>query len=231
MSVAVFSFVLLASSGRASAAERYFLMVFGSQQIPPRAKYSHSFATFVKATADGSCPQRWCLESHTISWLPQTLEIRVRALFPECGQNLELHATMRWCLATGQRISMWGPYEVRKEIYDAALAQSALLEGGSVCYKVIDTGYRSDVACNCIHAVSSVYDGHRVRVFSPSFGETASWYLTQRFEPWILDCRCRHEWVASGLRLDCYPIIRRDFESPRSNLAWTAFHALTGGDR
>ena len=218
----------LAVAGSARAEDFYYLMVFGSQQIPPRARYSHSFATFVKATGQGPCADAYCLEAHTISWLPRTLEIRLRAVLPECGTNADLHSTLRWAYATDQRVSMWGPYQIDGELYNRALGQINLLESGRVQYKAIDTGFPTDIASNCIHAIGSVAEGYRMRVISPSFGETASYYLTRRLAPWIVDCDTRHDWVSARLGLDAYPILRRDLENPRSGLFLGAPRRLLG---
>jgi hypothetical protein len=222
--------LLLPSAGPLQASEFYYMLVFGSQQIPPRARYSHTFATFVKATGEGPDVAGYRLESHTISWSPRTLDIRVCALQPECGQNLELHPTIGWVLSTGQRISLWGPYQIDRDLYDRAMQQIGLLQSGQVQYKAIDTGFPTDVASNCIHAVSSVTGGYRIRVISPSFGETASYYVTRRFCPWIIDCGRKHDWVSTRLGLDCYPLLRRELENPRSGLILGAARRAFGAE-
>jgi hypothetical protein len=221
---------LLAVSNNARADEFYYVLVFGSQQVPARATFSHSFAIFVKATGHGPCAESYQLEAHTISWAPQSLNVRIGALLPECGQNLDINRTMQWALCTGQRISEWGPYQICKELYDRALAQISLLESGCVRYKAVDSGFPTDFASNCIHAISSVADGHRLRVLSPSFGETASYYVTRRFEPWIIDPCQKHDWVFQRLGLEAYPVIHRELENPQSGVFLGAINALLGRD-
>src|SRR5690348_8318895 len=55
--------------------DRYFILVFGSQSTPKRARYTHSWATVVKVTGcDGSGTP--AVEEQTISWLPVTLNVR-----------------------------------------------------------------------------------------------------------------------------------------------------------
>jgi hypothetical protein len=204
----------------ARAEETYYVMVFGSQQTPPRPKYSHSFAIFVKATR-AAANQCWALEAHTISWMPASMELRSWAFLPEQGRSVDPYTTFNWVLSTEQRTSMWGPYQVHPDLYDRAVRQIALLDSGQVEYKLVDSGYRSDQVSNCIHAVSSVVGGHRLRVLSPSFGETASYYIARRMEPWIIDCQHRHLWLLRELRLGSYPIILRDLESPQSSVLWS----------
>src|SRR6059036_1799459 len=72
--------------------EEYYLLMFGSQRVPADPRYSHSFAEFVKVTDCGSGPPVLC--HHQVSWLPQSLDIRLFTLFPEPGVNLGLHATL-----------------------------------------------------------------------------------------------------------------------------------------
>src|SRR5437764_1394440 len=114
------------------------------------------------------------VEAHTISWLPENLHIRVRALLPEPGYNFGLHQTLRYALAEGQRVSLWGPYQIDPELFWKARQQILLLQSGQVCYKAVDSLYRTDRVSNCIHAIDGAVDGHRVQVLSPGWGETAS---------------------------------------------------------
>jgi hypothetical protein len=209
---------LLSSMQPALAQEAYFLLMFGSQRTPPDADHSHSFATFVRVRYNGPQPGVPVVEAHTISWLPDNLNIRVLALLPEPGHNFDLHTTLRFVLGDRQRVSLWGPYQIDPELYHRALMQKQLLESGQVRYKAVDSGYPSDRVSNCIHAISSIAEGHRVKVLSPGWGETASFTILQRFSPWIIDTNCPHSWLGSALGLNCYPIIYRNFEHPRSGL-------------
>jgi hypothetical protein len=216
----------LAHSARAE--EFHYLMVFGSQRVPPRPKYAHTFATFVRATGTGPCAENYSLEVHTISWVPRTLDIRVGALLPECGVNLDLDATLRWALATDQRVSLWGPYQIDQDLYERALAQISLLESGRVRYKALDFGYRTASVSNCIHAVSSLAQGYRPHAATLFFGEAASYLVLCRLAPWVIDCSRTHPWVSSRLGLDQYPLVRRPFEHPRGGLIREPIRALLG---
>ncbi len=207
-----------ASANPVNAGEVYYVMVFASQQIPPRPNYAHSFATFVHATWEGPepCPQSPTLEAHTISWLPANLIVRTGALFPECGHNFDLYETLRYVYQNDERVSMWGPYQIEKELYDRAMRQIALLESAQVLYKADDVGRKSNRVSNCIHAVSSVAEGYRLRIAEPGFGQTASFAITKHFRPWIIDQDQVHAWIGSALDLDKYPIVYRDWTPPRS---------------
>src|SRR5438445_3230296 len=84
----------LAVSAPACASELYFVAVFGAQRMPNNPKYSHSFAVFVRAIGAGPDVERYALDFHTISWLPETRDIRVLALLPEAGHNFDLATTL-----------------------------------------------------------------------------------------------------------------------------------------
>jgi hypothetical protein len=200
----------LAGGPAARAEEFYYVMVFGSQRPLADPRHVHSFATFVRATGRGPRAEAYRLEAHTVSWMPRTGVIRVAALLPEGGRNLGLYETLRWATDDGQCVSMWGPYQVDRDLYDRALEQARLLESGQVGYKAIDSGYRSDCVTNCIHALGSIAGGHRVRLLVPGWGDVASAYLARRFSPWVVDGSRTHPWVASRLGLDAYPVLRRD---------------------
>jgi hypothetical protein len=205
---------VLALAGAVVAGEHFYLLMFGAQQVPNNPNYSHSFATFVRVLdCPGGAAQ---MESHTISWLPQSLKVRTSALCAEPGANFPLHFTLRYALDSGERVSLWGPYEIDPTLYDRALRKIGLLESGQVRYKANDAGHSPEYVSNCIHAISTLSEGSRVRVASPYWGETASWIVLRTFRPWIADPEQTHDWVASALGLDDYPIIYRNFENPRS---------------
>src|SRR5206468_2996196 len=142
------------------------------------------------------CPPRTAprLECVTISWLPESLKVRLFALCAEPGVNLGLHQTLKYTLGNDERVSMWGPYRIEPEVYAWATRQRDHLESGEVRYKANDVGRNSANVSNCIHAVSTVIDGPRLRVASPGWGEVASYAILRRFLPDIIDCQQTHDW-------------------------------------
>jgi hypothetical protein len=223
----------LAAPPAARAGEAYYLLMFGSQRIPNNPNYAHSFATFVRVrwAGNGPCCTPFLLESHTISWLPANLKIRVNALLPECGKNFDPHTTLRYVLGNKERVSLWGPYPIEKCLYDRALERIVELNSGRVKYKADDAGYNSARVSNCIHAISTTVGGRRVRVLSPGWGETASYTILRRMERWILDDTYPDYRISSALGLDAYPIIYRDaITNPRSGF-FGPLYRLGGGER
>ena len=180
--------LLLLFAGAAPADEFYYVAVFGSQRTPNNPDYAHSFAAFVRACGDGPCPKSFTVEDcFTISWLPANAQGRTHALLPECGHNYTLAETLDITQAGGEALTMWGPYRIDESLYCLAQAKYAELESGRVCYKAIDSGYRTDRVSNCIHALTAITDGDRRYVASPGYGETASYFVLQNFQPYIIE--------------------------------------------
>lgn len=213
--------VVLAFAAEASAADRYFVMIFGSESVPKRARYTHTWATIVRAVPEPGPTEAYTLESQTISWMPASLNIRPLTLRAECGVNLGLQATFRDSFCKGECVAMWGPYELTPErgpiLWERVGRQVARLNSGSVLYKCIDpdTGPRSTYMSNCIHAVTDL-DRQLPR---PAYNELtnngmdASAHLVQimlsrhRFDPSIT-----HEWVAQAMGVG--PCVQRRAAPP-----------------
>jgi hypothetical protein len=190
----------------APAGESYYVIVFGSNRGPFQPDNTHSWATFVRVCGG---PGGGHLQHHSISWLPETLEVRVRSRRTEPGVNLDLYRTLDWALGDGQRVSMWGPFQIEPELYWSSLHQVERLEGGAVEYKAVDFGYRTERVSNCIHAVSDLAGSPRARVFIPGYGQAASRVITARLRKFMIEPRQTHPWVAHALGLDHYPIRQR----------------------
>jgi hypothetical protein len=73
------------AAGPARGEEHDFGLIFGSQSRPKLLRYTHTWATFVRAVGEGPDLSTYSLEPITISWLPQTLEVHVWQLWPETG--------------------------------------------------------------------------------------------------------------------------------------------------
>ncbi|MGC3970115.1 MAG: hypothetical protein QM775_23145 [Pirellulales bacterium] len=185
---------------------RHFVMIFGAESSPKRARYTHTWATWVKSTPQPDGTRLLAID--TISWMPANLVIRPLALRGECGINLGLQATLRDCFCKGECVAMWGPYEydaaVAPQVYDRVLRQIARLNSGCMLYKCIDpdSGPRARQMCDCIHAVTDL-DPYLSRPFYSelqNFGMDASRRLVQ-----VLAGRHRfdvghtHEWIAAAV--------------------------------
>src|SRR5262249_9323403 len=148
------------------------------------------------------------------SWLPQSLDIVVVRRWAEPGTNLDLQATRRHAESIGARVTMWGPFEIEKELYDRGLVQIARLESGAVRYKAIDEKFRPE-ASNCIHAGSDIdSDGGFLHV-SKIWGEAASARVVEHLRRWMIEPEKTHPWIANRLGLENY-VRSQQTQEPRT---------------
>jgi hypothetical protein len=204
------AFVLIAAVG-AARADSYYVVVFGAESKPPRPKYSHSWATFVRVPGCDQCgppvgdsgPVEW----FTISWLPCKVELTPNVPFSEPGRNFDLPTTLSIVYDHCEQVSAFGPYQIQKELYCRALHHKRLLESGEVRYKTIDTTYNPRRVSNCIHALTSFNrENARLRIGRTNFGDVASYYVANSYDIWICNTHQVHCWVSDLLGLGAYPI-------------------------
>jgi hypothetical protein len=198
-------------AGAGEARESYFMLIFAQEGESHEPTESHTFATFVKATGNGSEKTNYKLENHTISWLPASLDIRLVRFFPEKGTNLDLKSSLGWARSRNARISMWGPYQIKKELYQRAVRQVERLNRGAIAYKAIDRRFRPDQASNCFHAVSDIDTDNGLLNTGIAHGDEASVMVLRHLERWIIRPEEVHSWIADRLGLDA-AIVRRRIE-------------------
>ncbi len=200
---------LAGSAGSARADERYFVLIFGSQSHPKLLRYTHTWATFVKATGSGVDPGGYALEAVTISWLPRTLEVHVWDPRPEPGVNFDLDQSLRYVLGNGETVNLWGPFEVAPRAWNRAVRVAGILESGQAQYRAI-SGDRELLVSDCIHAVAAV-DAQFGRNHYPlvRVGKPASRHIAREImQRSVFDqTRSEHRWLIPRLGLDRYPIL------------------------
>ena len=181
-------------------ADNYYILVLAAQGDPPTPRLSHTFACFVKAGSGAD--DRKILETISISWLPKSLNVVVARLLPEAGANLELLPTLKWARGLEIGVSAWGPYGIKKELYDRAAKQKTRLASGAVRYKALDLKIllNREEHSNCIHAVSDIV-GDESLATGIAYGDAASGMVVRHFEPWIINPKETHSWVSDGLDL------------------------------
>jgi hypothetical protein len=214
-SMAITTFFVVAGASRAQETnESYYMTIFSAQANSPDPRRTHCFATFVKAAGAGDAAKDSPIEIHTISWMPQSLEIVILRRRPELGVNLDLESSLRWAASKGSRVSMWGPYQISKELYDRAVKQEARLNSGLVLYKAVDRRFRPGTASNCIHAVADLDTDNGLLHSGQGRGDAASSQVAQHLERWVVNPGQTHTWVASRLGLKDQPGNQRDPEQP-----------------
>jgi hypothetical protein len=146
----------LCSCGSALRAEEYYFgLIFGSQSHPKLLRYTHTWATFVRAVGEGPDLSTYTLYAHTISWYPRTLDVNVWDPRPEPGINLDLQQTFAIVRGNNERVMLWGPFVMSAEVYNRSLRVKEALESGRAQYRAISTTYDLFIA-DCIHAVAAV---------------------------------------------------------------------------
>jgi hypothetical protein len=193
------------------ADETYYMVIFAWQQDPNAPRFAHTFASFLKAAGPVDSPDAK-VEVHTISWMPATLDIVLLTRFSEAGTNLDLPASLRLARDFGARVSMWGPYRIKKDLYDRAVQQEARLNKGAVEYKAFDAKFRPRTAVNCIHAVSDIDADDGLLQTGRECGESASQLVARHLKRWIIDPDKTHAWVSERLGLGDYRITTRGLE-------------------
>ena len=126
------------------------------------------------------------IEAHTISWLPATLVIEPVRLNPEVGKNLDLAASLAFAKSLDAQVSSWGPFAIKKELYDRALKQIDLLNSGKIAYIALDRRFRGQGASNCIHAVCDVDADKGFLDTGTAYGNEASQEAVSHLERWMV---------------------------------------------
>jgi hypothetical protein len=172
------------------------MFIFAAQSEPKEVRVSHTFGLFVKAS-----DRQEVHETQSISWMPKDLEIRPLRRAPVAGVNLNLEQSLRWAGAVRAHVTMWGPFQIRRELYDMAAAQAKRLNSSAIEYVVIDRGQRVAGASNCIHAVSDLDPTQPLLTTGTAFGNEASVMVLDHFRRYVLPPVERTRWLVDRLSL------------------------------
>ena len=204
----VLTLALVCTCSTARGGERYYSIVFGSQSRPKQLRFTHTWATFIKVVGEGDDPRGYQVFQHTISWLPDSLNVRTWSPIPERGVNLDLHATLDFVAKGGENVTMWGPFEMLPDVYERSLRVKSILDSGAAQYRAISTS-RNLLVSDCIHAVAAVDPvfgrGHYplIRVGKPASRFISRQVMTRSaFDQYRTDAA----WLIPCLGLDRYPI-------------------------
>ena len=213
----------LLSGVPASGGERYYATFFGSQSVPRRAPLTHTFVAIMRVS---DTPVGRSVAVRSISWLPATLVIRDLRFRPEPGVNLPLPETLALVRGQGQRVSVWGPYEIPPEVHARLTAQADRVDSGYYQYQAIDDIRRAPDVVDCIHAVTDA-DPRFGRGHYPlsRFGESATHRIVQQFfaRGLILNRDSDNGGLLSLLGVASEEVVRRDYRDaplPRFDPFW-----------
>jgi hypothetical protein len=199
---------LFAAPQRGAANDIFYVLIFGSESDPKHLRLAHTFATFVRATGEGTDPVTYALTAHTISWLPRQLDVRVRRPCPEPGINLDLDSTIRVVMRDGETVTMWGPYRISPEIYNRSIQEVNKLNSGEEKYRAIDGPLNNKIS-NCIHAVGDVDPLFGRRGYAlDQVGKPASAYIAKEIvkRSHYDQKEYDNDWLIPRLGLGAYPI-------------------------
>lgn len=208
------------AGGRLQANESYYIILFGAQRIPPRARYAHTWATYVRAIGDGADLEACALDVQTNSWLPANLNVQPLRPCPQEGVNLDLETTLRFVMAERSTIAEWGPHQITPEIYERGIREIERLNAGTIRYRATDGFSRRSNVKNCFHSISDVLDRRDSRFYYPlrqnGFPVTYDIVKSLYERGKIVNPGQDNTWIDRRLGLDAYPIIHYPFdpESP-----------------
>jgi hypothetical protein len=205
--------MVLFGVGAVWADDTYYLIVFASQTPDNQPKYAHTFAAFIKAAdTAGKTP---ALETAVISWLPANGIIEVVRLRPEPGKNFGLKETLDWAAALQVQLAAWGPYPIKKELYDSAVRQVKRLESGAVAYKAVELARPTGTVINCIHAVCDLDIVKEHLVTGTARGDAASEMTARFFRPWMIPSAAVPPVLTERLGMTKYKIAARELNPVR----------------
>ena len=195
----------------APLADRYYMIMFSSEDALNLARHSHTFATFIKARgpADGKGEPE-VIETYTISWLPKDLKEDLRIVFskPEPGKNYTLEETLAYARKYNRKVKKWGAFEIPLWLFEKSIQDTTVLESGLILYIAIGTDESHRKAYlgqaggskNCIHAVSDLIKFRNVGL---NWGSPASrLILKEDFMPHIIHPERTHSKITALLGLD-----------------------------
>ena len=207
------------------ADERFFLVLFGSQNVLRQPQYTHTWAALVRVRASdvGACGTITpgcidpALDVQMINWMPAKGEIDALSKEVEPGRNFGLHESMKWACDTKQSVAVWGPYEVWHGFAHRFLVQKQFLDTGAVGYQCIDTwgeAARLGNGCDCIHAITDM-DPIYARGSYPLlyYGKPGTARVVRRLmhSPVFISPRTTHDWLLPRLGLGAYPLEKRRY--------------------
>jgi hypothetical protein len=203
-------------SAPAEPCVRYYVMLFGSQATPKTPHRSHTWGMAIKVARLPGAPP--LIETHTISWMPDSLDVRWWKLNVEPGSNFSNEFSIAHAMETGQRISAWGPYETWSGLYTRFVVQKEFLDADAVGYQCVDAvgeAARRGNGCDCFHALSDMdpyYDRRRYPIYA--FGAAAARNIVRHLHerPTLVNPKADHGWLFDALGLDRYPITRRRYD-------------------
>lgn len=188
----------------AARADDFYLTIFTAESVPFRPEKTHTFIAATRIPCAGGAA-----ETHDIGWLASTTVVRGVALCPEQGRNFTTAESIAVCRRENMRVSVWGPYQIKEELFTRVREQAQRLDAGTVKYKGTDTLYPSAVAMNCYHAIWNVSDPLKKYAGPFTCGDTTGGKTVRLFREWIVCPEQTHDAILKVIGADQECLVRR----------------------
>ncbi len=191
--------------------DKYYAVVFGSQDRNNRCCEAHSFATFVQVRQAITGPE--IVDQATISWLPARgiVKLLKRA---ERGTNHSLEESLA-SIKPGQSVAQWGPFQIKEELFHRAKKQAHMLASGGILYKAVEPfAHPAGKAINCEHAICDIAlnPGEPHVRTGTAHGHHGSYLVAMHLRNWMIEPGVTHDWVNHPLGLERYAIAKGSWD-------------------
>jgi hypothetical protein len=196
----------------------FYLAVFSSQGTPKTPNRAHNWGVAVHARTYGG--ERSVIAADTISWLPQTLDIQVLRMRPVPGVNLTQEQSLARAEETGQRVTLWGVFQIAPDAYRQFQRQRMRLVAGALGYQCLDTigeaGNRRN-GVNCIHALADfAYLLPHIPVAVQPYGDESAAMIAQALTArgLVVDPQADVSWIIETMGWNAAEIVLRSPNVP-----------------
>jgi hypothetical protein len=141
------------------------------------------------------------VESRTISWVPQTLNMKLLRRDSEPGANLTYKQTYDIATKSKDNLFFRGPYKIDPELYRRACEQATELESGRVLFKAGDRGTRP-MAVNSTHAVADIDRENGYLITGATWGSAATSVVEKHLFRWVIQDKSDNSWVLGKIQSD-----------------------------
>lgn len=181
---------------QAVSVQTHYMVIGSFQGRGNLPALSHTFAVFCRMDANNNI-----VESRTISWVPQTLNVKVLRRDAEPGTNLTYKQTYDIAAKNNNNLFFRGPYKIEPELYRRACEQATELESGRILFKAGD-GQTRPAAVNSTHAIADIDREKGYLITGATWGSAATSLVEKHLFRWIIQDNTDNSWVIGKIQTD-----------------------------